>query len=258
MNKDARAYEEEAYSDFSQQKFEEAFKSYRAAAQIYRSQANHKQAALCFSLAAGCWSRRQGEKPFHHAALAYEEAGREASLCQDWEYASLMYKYAALNYERDGEFTNSAESFYRCRECYRKFLFLRLLFPQKIHSIAKSQEPAGIKGLVHRVFSYLTLTFSYLVWGHGERPARTFYAGIFIILFSALFYIQGGLFKEGLVFKPHFFEALYFSVVTFTTVGFGDITAVGISRLLVMLEAMSGIFIMPLFVIALSRKYLRV
>jgi hypothetical protein len=46
--------------------------------------------------------------------------------------------------------------------------------------------------------------------------------------------------------------------VTFTTVGYGDIIAVGFNKAVAMLEAFCGIFIMPLFIIGLSRKYLRI
>ena len=134
----------------------------------------------------------------------------------------------------------------------------RLTNPKKIHHIAKSKEEKGIKGALKRLFLWIGLTFSYLVWGHGERPLRTFYTGIFVVFLSALFYSQGFLLKEGIVLKPHLLQAFYFSVITFTTVGYGDFTPLGLTKLVVMIEAFCGIFIIPLFVIGLSRKYLRV
>jgi len=64
--------------------------------------------------------------------------------------------------------------------------------------------------------------------------------------------------KSAALFKPDLFDSLYFSVVTFTTLGYGDITVSGLLRIVVICEAFCGIFIMPLFIVALSRKYLRV
>ena len=62
---------------------------------------------------------------------------------------------------------------------------------------------------------------------------------------------------NGVAIKPHFFQAIYFSVVTFTTVGYGDITPLGLSKIVVMVEAFSGLFIVPIFITGLFPKYLR-
>ena len=112
--------------------------------------------------------------------------------------------------------------------------------------------------MLRRVFLWLALTFSFLVWGHGERPARTLFCGIALILFSAFFYTFGHLSEASRIFQPNFWQAFYFSVVTFTTVGYGDITPVGLSKLIVVAELFCGMFIMPLFIISLARKYLRI
>lgn len=259
MDKDPKILEQKAYDFLSQEKFYDAFVLYQKAANIYKSRNNHKQAALCFASAASCWSKKSGEKTFYNAALSYEAAAREADKSGDLEYASMLYKYAAINYERDREFINFSDCFYHSKECYRKFLTYCLINPKKIHTITRSKEERGIKGVIKRIFLCFALTLSYLVWGHGERPVRTLYSGIFIIFVSALLYMQGLLFfKGGVITRPHFWQAFYFSVITFTTVGFGDITPVGVAKVAVTIEALCGIFIIPLFVIGLARKYLRV
>lgn len=52
-----------------------------------------------------------------------------------------------------------------------------------------------------------------------------------------------------------FLNCLYFSVVTFTTLGYGDLQpAVGLSRFFVSLEAIIGAFTMALFVYTFARK----
>jgi tetratricopeptide (TPR) repeat protein len=255
MEQAADLLEKEAHILLAQENFAEAYRLFKKSAQIYKNQGNHKEAALCFSSAASCWAIKSGEKTFYNAAMTYEEAATQAHISGDPEYASLLYRYAAINYERDLEFINFSDCFYRSKECYREFLTLSLLSPKKIYHIAKGGQESGI---TKRVFLWLALTFSFLVWGHGERPARTFYSGIFLVFLSAFVYMCGVLSKDGVIFKPNFFEAFYFSMVTFTTVGFGDIIPVGFAKFMVMLEAFSALFITPIFVIGLSRKYLRV
>lgn len=111
---------------------------------------------------------------------------------------------------------------------------------------------------VRRVLSWFALTFSYVVWGHGERPIRTALLGFVVIIVSAFLYTFGTFASGGVIFKPEFHQAFYFSVVTFSTVGYGDIIALGANKLIVMCEAMCGMFVVPLFVVGLSRKYLRI
>lgn len=258
MEKDPKLLEQEAYSLLADEKFYQAFALYQQAGNIYKRENRHKQAALCFASAASCWSKKSGEKTFYNGALSYEQAAQEAIKSGDLEYAAMLYKYAAINYERDREFLEFSECLYRSKECYRKFLALRLINPKKIHPIAHSKEEKGLKGLIKRLALWLALSFSYLVWGHGERPVRTFFSGIVIIFLSAIVYTQGELYYRALPYQPNFWEALYFSVVTFTTVGFGDFTALGWARPIVMVEALCGLFIVPLFMIGLSRKYLRI
>lgn len=258
MELDCRVLEKDAHLLLSEEKFEEAYRLFKKAADIYSQLGSHKESALCFASAASCWAIKSGEKNFYNSAISYEEAGRQAEKAGDLEYASMLYKYAAVSYERDLEFLNFSECFFRSKECYRRFLTLRLIKPGKVVHIAVSAEEKGLRGVCKRVFSWLTLTFSSLIWGHGERPGRTLFCGLILVFSSAYLYAFGHLVKKGMAFKPDFFDAFYFSVVTFTTVGFGDITPIGLSKLVAMFEALCGLFISSIFIIGLSRKYLRV
>ena len=175
------------------------------------------------------------------------------------EYASLLFRQAAVNYERDMEFASFSECFYDSRECLRRFLFRSLITRKEIHYIGISGiKKKGSYGILKRLGLFIFLTLSSLIWGHGERPHRTFYSAILLISLSAILYTFGQLVNNTAFFKPNLFQAFYFSVVTFTTVGYGDITASGFTKIIACLEAFCGIFVIPIFIVGLSRKYLRI
>jgi tetratricopeptide (TPR) repeat protein len=258
MENDPRILEERANRLLSEEKYSEAYPLFKKASHLYREKNNLKEATLCSTLAASCWSIMSGEKRFHNAAILYERAAADAIKCGDFEYASLLYKQAAINYERDRELINLSECFYKSKEAYRKFLTYRLFKPKKIHAITKTKEKKGIMSSIKRFLVWLMLGFSYLIWGHGEKPSRTFLTCAVIIIISAILYSLGYTIKEGIISRPSFHDALYFSVITFSTVGFGDVTATGLTKVIVMFESLCGIFIMPLFIVGFSRKYLRI
>ena len=257
MSEDPRTLEQQAYDFLSENQHDKAFKSFRGAGETYKQKGEHRQAAICFASAASSWALKLGEKTFYHAAHAYESAAKEAEKDKDLKYAALLYKHAAVYYEKDMEFLNFSECFFRSKECYRKFLAVSLVSPEKAYSLTPSEGDKGARGYLKRFISWVGLTFSSLIWGHGERPARTLFTGLALIFISAIFHSQGELIKDGVIFKPTFLQSLYFSVITFTTVGFGDITPVGFAKITTLVEAFSGVFITSLFIVGLSRKYLR-
>ena len=164
---------------------------------------------------------------------------------------------AAINFERDMEFFSFSDCFYRSRECLRKFVTRSLFMPQKIHNIGALPIERGEAGVLKRLALCVSLTFSALIWGHGERPGRAFYASIALMVLASFFYMQGGLLKGAVIFRPNFLQAVYFSVTTFTTVGYGDIAPTGITKIIAMAEVFCGIFVGPIFIVGLSRKFLR-
>jgi hypothetical protein len=241
--KDPRSSEKEAYNLLVEGKYEDAFHAFREAGDLFKDEGNHKQSSLCYSSAASCWALRQGEKVLQNSALSYEAAASEAVNAGDFEYASLLYRYAGINYEKDMEFFKFSECFYLSKECTRRHLMYSIFNPGKIHNINVGKDQAWRRGIFKRFFHWLGLTFSYLLWGYGERPLRTFVCAIFIILGTAFVYMFGNFSSATGIIKPDFFTALYFSTVTFTTVGYGDIIAIGFVREIAMLEAFCGIFL---------------
>jgi len=104
------------------------------------------------------------------------------------------------------------------------------------------------------------LVFGKLLFGYGERPVRVLVAAVMLILFCALLYAKEGmLIYAGAAQRQSFIQGLYFSTVTFTTLGYGDLHPAreGFCRLLAMFEAVSGGCLMALFVVCLAKRFSR-
>jgi len=185
--------------------------------------------------------------------LAFSATAQEAEKTGDAEYTSLLYKHAAVCYEKDKEYAEFAECYFRSKE------FLRRAFGRSLWHTVQS---GNLREWFSREFfpkfiNWLGLSFNSILWGHGEKPHRTLIFGISFVLLCAFLYAQGYLYDHGERIRPSFAQALYFSVVTFTTVGYGDVTPDGFSRFIAVWEAYSGLFIVSIFITGLCRKYLR-
>lgn len=104
------------------------------------------------------------------------------------------------------------------------------------------------------------LLFARILFGYGERPGRVFLSGLLVIVTWSLLYratgaLTGAIGRSG--DGLGWLDCLHFSTVTFTTVGYGDITPLGVARLLAGSEAILGTALMALFIVSLARKYER-
>lgn len=107
-----------------------------------------------------------------------------------------------------------------------------------------------------------------LLCGYGEKPENTITFSILLIFTCALGYFFFGVnyYNDPIVFDADagffdnlstFFMALYYSVVTFTTLGYGDITPFGITRFIAVIEAFLGSFTIALFVVVFVKRMSR-
>jgi len=156
-----------------------------------------------------------------------------------------------------GYYQLAGESFYneRCAHFWRKFRgsnYDRLSPVQKVGRIA-----LGVKLLPE-------LVLGRCLFGYGERPVRVLVASVLIIFVCGMFYCspyaqlsyRADLASTG----RSFMDGLYFSTITFTTLGFGDMYPAYdhlLTRCIAMAEAVSGACLMALFVVALSKRYSR-
>jgi len=92
------------------------------------------------------------------------------------------------------------------------------------------------------------------------KPLRFIVLALGILVAFALLYMlpflqfQSSL--HGLMTGLDFRQALYFSGVTFTTIGYGDISPIDGARVLAVMEGILGISVMSCFLVALVKKYI--
>ena len=89
------------------------------------------------------------------------------------------------------------------------------------------------------MIKYIYSLFNNILWGYGEKPARVFLISISsILLFSLIFSFHP---NSNPVTHLNFANSLYYSMVTFATLGYGDISQTDILlKLLSGFEAILG------------------
>jgi len=111
----------------------------------------------------------------------------------------------------------------------------------------------------NRSISYIPMAFMGLLSGYGEKPSRVITSSLAILfIYSAIYYYLDTLvIRFPSMQKYLFWDYVYYSIVTFTTLGYGDVVPKAVIgyRLLAGSEAFIGAFMIGLFVFTLSRKY---
>lgn len=104
--------------------------------------------------------------------------------------------------------------------------------------------------------------FSWITCGYGLRPFRIFYFGGIVVLFFSIIYEKG----HGICISSgeneqnstvSFWDALYFSIITFTTVGSGNLYAKRNYRKWVTLEGLLGWIVLGVFMATLTNVMIR-
>jgi hypothetical protein len=187
----------------------------------------------------------QLDRPLYQERMAAEAVRLgQSELARDYyEQAEEIYRDLRKATEHEGLFALSGQ------------------YIQQELRMRRFQLPKNSKA---RAFSWLIDIFC----GYGEEPARVVLFSLLLIFVSAVGYFFTGIFTQGVVLQFHsamtlaeasrlFLTCLYYSVVTFTTLGYGDITPVGLSRLFAAFEAFTGSFTIALFVVVFVKKMTR-
>lgn len=186
------------------------------------------------------WDRQLRQE---HQGRERQRAGDSAAARQCFEEAEETYRNLRLHLEKAGLFEQAGLFF------HREMVMRRLQLPRY-----SSQ----------RLLSWLVDLFS----GYGEKPLNVVLFSIVLIAFCGLLYFLVGVQHAGqtlglalergwLTNLDDLADCLYFSVVTFTTLGYGDITPHGLARPIAAFEAFAGSFTMALFVVVFVKKMTR-
>jgi len=95
------------------------------------------------------------------------------------------------------------------------------------------------------------------IFGYGIQPFKVIMSAILIITLFAFFFMTSGISNVGIeqITSNNFFDCIYFSTITFTTLGYGDFRPLeGLGRILAGSEAFIGAFMMALFVYTFARR----
>ena len=181
-----------------------------------------------------------------------------------------------ISYEREGKKDDADRMFARERRALRKAEVeeakanVKKVKEELKRLIASSpRKVERIKAELKAWFNLIKVTSNYLLvkgrssleffiadltCEYGTNWKRPVISWIFLVffIFPLLYFILGGITK---VSSP--LDYLYFSIVTATTLGYGDLQPVGWCRLIASTEAIFGTFMWAVFLVVFARKYMR-
>jgi len=146
---------------------------------------------------------------------------------------------------------------------YREMLMARKIAWENIKSFKwnKKEIIKSHKRLCREWTSWFVSKMMDLLTGYGEKPTRVvaWWFGI-VSVFGAIYYLFKGIMNHpnALAYKPSPLESIYFSVVSFTTLGFGDFQPKpGVFQIVASIEAFLGALFIALFIFVFTRKMIR-
>lgn len=201
-----------------------------------------------------------------HPAMTYPPRERDQLEAAEWVYRRLQKLH------EENALSAQARGFHvRKEEARREYHRLR-------KETAKTRKDQRISRREYR-----SLTLNWLLTRHGESLERILWVSAGTIFLSAFLYPFGGISssENDVVYQypvstwlrvdtlgeagsalieaaGMFLQGLYFSVITFTTIGYGDLYPNGIcSKILVGLESLAGAVLIALFIFVLGRRVSR-
>lgn len=169
--------------------------------------------------------------------------GKREEAARLYKEAEEVYRNLRRTYDSSGYFQDAGRFFYREMVMRRKLMR---------------------RWSVQHLWSKLVD----LMCGYGELPPRVLLFSFIVVFGAAVFYLFLGVHTAHgfLVFEAsagieeniwRYFTCVYYSVITFCTIGYGDIVPVGYSRIIASIEGFIGAFAIALFIVVFSKKMTR-
>ena len=190
--------------------------------------------------------------------IIWEDCRGELSC--NWKELEGIYRRLKQSHQKFGDYSTAGKFYYQEMECQIEQLNF------------------GLSKIIKKIFKWSC--------GYGEKPENVIVVSLFLIFVSAFLYLFGGIEFVGsnvLKVPPNVIDynlslnvfgirwvmsnidliyedlklCLYTSVITFTTLGYGDVHPIGFSRFVASVEAGFGIIMTALFIFVFTRKMLR-
>ncbi len=173
------------------------------------------------------------------------------------------YKRLRMLFQSNGQQQEVSKAFYYERLYEMKNSWADTRFLQSFTSIWKINKEYGFSALKYNfktLFKSISDFVSFIIWGFGERPVRIFTSTLISIFIYSIIYKFSDITVNTvscIETNLDWVNSIYFSIVTFTTLGLGDINPLYSSdfyKLIVGSEALLGAFFMGLIVAGFANK----
>ena len=151
------------------------------------------------------------------------------------------YHYAAVEYKQIKEMYKSSSLHSLADKYYHKEMVMKRKTMSMLHP-----------------HYWLNFIFGDLLCKYGTSFVRVIMAAILVVVGCASAYtVNNSLIYHNSVVDASFADALYYSTVTFTTLGYGDFHPIGEMRYLAAVESFVGAALLSLFTVIVARQLIR-
>ena len=173
-----------------------------------------------------------------------------------WFQKAEQFRILKENFRVNGQYEDEDDAYVEFKRC-----------EAKAHLGEALKAPFFKKLLGYLNYYFQKYVFDY-VGRYATSPVRVLMNGILtIFMFGIIYYLINefiygwgsieSTLPEGLNHCHDFLNSIYYSAITFFTIGYGEYFPVGILKFAAAFEGFSGVFIMSYFTVAFVRKILR-
>jgi hypothetical protein len=160
-----------------------------------------------------------------------------------------------LKSEKEGSYHFASIEYKQIKEMYKNSSLHQEADGYHYKEMVAKRKIASVKSPTR----WLNYIFGDLLCKYGTSFTRVLMASIIVIMLCAVLYTTNNslLFHNEPIKEANFLNSTYFSIVTFTTLGYGDYHAIGLMRFLAAAESFMGAALMALFTVIVARTIIR-